>query len=157
MVDYLNFAVVPLVFLLTLESLWHWSLAAVAVMSSAYGFAQRDAKTQDDFFLGWPSYWNLVALYVWKLELGPAAASILVALCAALIFVPLAYVYPSKLRRFRTVTVLGGVAWAGAMTASVCWPEAAERQGWVELSLLYPAWYLVLSAWLGGWLGGGRQ
>ena len=156
-VDYLNFAVVPLVFLLQLEVLWHWSLAAGAVMASAYGFAQRDAKTADDFFLGWPSYWNVVALYVWKLELPSAAASAGVAVCAALIFVPLPYVYPSKLRRFRTLTVLGGVAWAATMAAAVYWPEAARRQCWVEISLLYPAWYVALSAWLGGWLRGGLR
>ena len=156
-VDFLNFSVLPLVFLLQLGVLWHPSLAALAVMASAYGFAQRDAKTADDFFLGWPSYWNVVALYVWKLELGTTAASALVAVCAALIFVPLAYVYPSKLKRFRTTTVLGGVAWATLMAAAVGWPEAAQRQRWVEISLLYPAWYLALSAWLGGWLRGGRR
>ena len=106
-VDYLNYAIVPVVFLLALGSFVHWSLAVLPVLASAYGFAQVDAKTEDDFFLGWPSYWNVVALYVWLLELSPAAASAWVALFTALIFVPLKYIYPSKLRRLRAVTAVG--------------------------------------------------
>ena len=33
------------------------------VMASGYGFSQADAKTEDHYFLGWPSYWNVFALY----------------------------------------------------------------------------------------------
>jgi len=150
-VDYLNFAVVPAVFLLTLGALLHWGLAVFAVMASAYGFAQRDAKTPDDFFLGWPSYWNVLAIYLWLLGVGPGVASALVCLFGALIFVPLPYVYPSKLRRFRAATVVGGVVWIWSVAFCIWFPESTGRLHLLELSLLYPAWYLVLSAWLGGW------
>jgi phosphatidylcholine synthase len=32
--------------------------------ASAYGFCQLDAKTGDHFFLGFPSYWNILAFYL---------------------------------------------------------------------------------------------
>src|SRR5687767_8421729 len=51
-VDYLNYAIVPVVFLLALGAFTHEGLAALPVLASAYGFAQVDAKTEDDFFLG---------------------------------------------------------------------------------------------------------
>ncbi len=63
LVDYLNYVIVPCLFLLRAgllppqDALW---LAALPVLSSAYGFCQRDAKTADHFFLGFPSYWNIV-------------------------------------------------------------------------------------------------
>ena len=151
MVDFLNYVIVPVVFLLELGALVHAGLAVVPVLASAYGFAQVDAKTEDDFFLGWPSYWNVVALYVWLLDLGPAAASAWVALFSALIFVPLKYIYPSKLRRLRTFTAVTGTLWVIAMALiAIAAPGAArDRAAWV--SLLYPAYYVALSAWLGGW------
>ena len=42
--------------------------------------------------------------------------------------------------------------WICALALAVCLPEATARVHLVELSLLYPAWYLLLSVWLGGWL-----
>lgn len=156
-VDYLNYALVPAVFLLELGALLHWSAAAAIVLASAYGFAQRDAKTSDDFFLGWPSYWNVVAIYVWLLDLSPAATTAWVAFFALAVFVPLKYVHPSRLRRFRAATALAGFAWIWALACCVWFPEPAARLRLAEVTLAFPAWYVALSAWLGGWLrGGGR-
>ncbi|HEY0724091.1 MAG TPA: CDP-alcohol phosphatidyltransferase family protein, partial [Pyrinomonadaceae bacterium] len=67
LVDFLNYVIVPCLFLLRAnllpaqDALW---LAALPIMSSAYGFCQRDAKTADHFFLGFPSYWNIVFFYL---------------------------------------------------------------------------------------------
>src|ERR1700752_5244137 len=42
-VDYLNYAIVPIVFMLAQGAFVHWSLAALPAIASAYGFAQVDA------------------------------------------------------------------------------------------------------------------
>jgi phosphatidylcholine synthase len=149
-VDFLNYAVVPVVFMVWLGAL-HPLLAVAPVVASAYGFSQHDAKTEDDFFLGWPSYWNVVALYVWRLEISPATTGALVLLFSAAVFVPLKYAYPSKLRRLRGATVAGATAWILAMAYAVAWPERARAVRLTEITLLFPAWYVGLSAWLGGW------
>jgi len=156
-VDYLNYAIVPVVFLLAHGAFIHVGLAALPVLASAYGFAQVDAKTEDDFFLGWPSYWNVVALYVWLLDLSPAAASSWVALFSVLIFVPLKYVYPSKLRRLRTTTAVGGTLWVIAMALIAAEPAGDARDRAAAISLVFPAWYVALSAWLGKWWRASRQ
>jgi phosphatidylcholine synthase len=150
-VDYLNYGIVPVVFLLQLGAFTHWSVVILPVLAASYGFAQVDVKTEDDFFLGWPSYWNVVALYVWLLDLTPAVASAWVALFAALTFVPLKYIYPSKLRRLRGVTALGGMLWMIAMAFISQQPPGGARDLATWLSLAYPAYYVALSAWLGGW------
>ncbi len=77
-VDYLNFVIVPVVFMVAAGSLLHWSFAALPILASAYGFSQNEAKTEDDFFLGWPSYWNVVAAYLWLLHLSPLAGTLIV-------------------------------------------------------------------------------
>jgi phosphatidylcholine synthase len=156
-VDYLNYVVVPVMFLLADGALVHWTLAALPALASAYGFAQVDAKTEDHFFLGWPSYWNVVALYAWLLELAPGTVSLWVVGLSALIFVPLKYVYPSKLRRLRTLTAVTGLLWVSAMAIIVTLPSGAARLHAAAVSLAYPVYYVALSAWLGQWWRLGTQ
>ena len=150
-VDSLNYGIVPVMFMLQLGAFVHWSVVVLPVLAASYGFAQVDVKTDDDFFLGWPSYWNVVALYVWLLELSPQAASAWVALFSALTFVPLKYIYPSKMRRWRAVTAAGGMLWRIAMALIAEAPPSFGRERAAWISLIYPAWYVALSAWLGEW------
>ncbi|MEM7411482.1 MAG: CDP-diacylglycerol O-phosphatidyltransferase [Myxococcota bacterium] len=150
-VDFLNFAVVPIVWMLSLGAFLHPALAALPILASAYGFSQEDAKTEDDFFLGWPSYWNLVALYVWMLALSPGAATAWVVGLSVAIFVPLKYLYPSKMPRFQITTIAGGLLWASVMSVCVWRQDLAVRFFLVEISLLYLVYYVGMSAWLGGW------
>jgi phosphatidylcholine synthase len=60
-VDYLNYVFVP-VFFIYWADLLPPQLAVVGatlmLLSSAYQFSQADAKTDDHFFKGFPSYWS---------------------------------------------------------------------------------------------------
>ena len=52
-------------------------LAGAPVLASAYGFSQTEAKTEDGYFLGFPSYWNIVAFYIYVLRVPAAVALVL--------------------------------------------------------------------------------
>jgi phosphatidylcholine synthase len=149
-VDYLNYVIVPAVFMVASGSLPHWTFAALPVLASAYGFSQVQAKTDDGFFLGFPSYWNVVAIYLWALQIQPVAAVVIVLGFALAVFVPIKYVYPSKMRRFGLATNVGGGLWTTAVAAAVAFPDALAPLRLIEFSLLYPAWYLGVSFALGG-------
>jgi phosphatidylcholine synthase len=128
----------------------HWWAAAPPILASAYGFSQVEAKTQDDFFLGFPSYWNVIAIQAWLLEVPPLPLAVIVAGFALLVFVPLKYVYPSKLRAFKRTTYGLTAAAAAAVAWCALEPERARELRVPELTLLYPAWYFGISLWLGG-------
>lgn len=149
MVDFLNYVIVPAVFLVGAGYL-HPAVAAAPILASAYGFSQQDAKTEDDFFLGFPSYWNIVALYVWLLDVAPATASAVVIVLAVGVFVPLKYLYPSKMPVGRTAMAVLGVVWIVALTVAVVAREATAAWRLAEISLTYPVAYLALSFWIGG-------
>jgi phosphatidylcholine synthase len=148
-VDYLNYVIVPVVFMVAAGYVHPW-VAALPILASAYGFAQQDAKTEDDFFLGFPSYWNVIALYVWLLDVTPTTATVVVVAFAILVFVPLKYVYPSKMPVLRRSTNVAGGLWVLAITLAVVAPQLTERWPLVEATLAYPAWYLLLSFRYGG-------
>ncbi len=151
LVDYLNYVIVPAVFMIASGSLPGWGWATLPVLASAYGFSQQEAKTDDDFFLGFPSYWNVVAIYLWPLELSPALSAALVAGLSAAVFIPLKYVYPSRMRVLRRTTIAGAALWLLAVSAAIIWPGSLREIRLIEITLLYPTYYIAISMWLGGW------
>lgn len=148
-VDFLNFVIVPVVFMVASGHLSSSAWAVAPILASAYGFSQHDSKTEDHFFLGWPSYWNVVALYLWLLDLTPGAGTLWVIGFSIAIFIPITYVYPSQLRVLRRTTNLAGLAWGLLLTATILFPIWANETGATRISLIYPAYYLALSFWLG--------
>lgn len=151
MVDFFNFVLVPMVFVVTAGLVGSWAWIVPPILASAYGFSQTDAKTEDDFFLGFPSYWNVVALYLWIFGVAPATGAAVLTVLSIAVFVPLKYVYPSKAPRLRRTTNALGTLWVVVLTVAVAFPAAAAPWHLAELSLAFPAYYLALSAWLGGW------
>jgi phosphatidylcholine synthase len=147
LVDYLTFVFVPALIVWRADLVpAGWGLAAPAAMllSSAYGFASADAKTADCFFTGFPSYWNVVALYMLVCKLPPSAnAAILVAL-AALVFVRIGYIYPSRTPTLRKLTVTLTAVWGAQILAIIVSLPSPPRL-LVGLSWIFPAYYTILS------------
>jgi len=150
MVDFFNYVLVPAVFLVSANLVVHWVVVGPPILASAYGFSQLDAKTDDDFFLGFPSYWNVLVIYLWLLELGPLAGSLWVTALSILVFVPFKYLYPSRMKvLWRTNAALSAACILFIGYAAFD-PIRARALHLVEASLVYPAFYFTLSLWLGG-------
>jgi phosphatidylcholine synthase len=149
-VDYLTYVFVPLVILWEQQRLGGMpGLAAVAavLIASGLGFANLSAKTADHFFTGWPSYWNLVTVYVLAWQWSQATTTALLLGLAALVFVPLKYVYPSRTTALMGPTVALGVVWAIQMILTIWWLPAVPA--WLLWTgLIYPVYYMGLSLWL---------
>jgi phosphatidylcholine synthase len=146
-VDYITFVFLPMMLLEAVGGLPAFAafpVVAAVLLSSMYGFVAPDAKSSDHFFTGFPSYWNIVVLYLLLFRLTPAVnAAILLALCA-LVFVRVGWIYPSRTPTLRALTLALGAAW-GLMLAAiiVLWPSPPR---WLAIgSLLFPVYYIVLS------------
>lgn len=151
-VDYLTYVFVPV--LLTLQAgllpqTWGIWVGAAVLLSSAYGFAQADAKvsTTDYFFTGFPSYWNIVALYLYVFSPPQTVNAAILVILAVLVFVPIRYVYPSRTLTLRGLTLGLGAAWAVCVILMV-WRLPATDGPWPALSLVFPVYYTALSLWL---------
>ena len=146
-VDYFTYVVVPAFFIV------HTGLvpagasvlvASLMLVASGYGFAQTAAKTPDNFFTGFPSYWNVVAFYLHVLGWPPAANAAVLITLAVLVFVPLRYAYPSRMTEFRLPTIALGMVWGAALTWALLHFDTAPRAV-LTWSLLYPAYYIAIS------------
>jgi phosphatidylcholine synthase len=146
-VDYLTFVFAP-AYLVYHARLAPESVALVVVtamlLSSAYGFSQEAAKTSDYYFTGFPSYWNIVVFYLMVLAAPPVVnAAVLIGL-AVLVFVPIAYVYPSRTPTLRTPTVGLGMTWA-VLVLVMIWQYPAVSRPVFYVSLVFPVYYVLLS------------
>ncbi len=133
-VDYMTYALAPMALLWANGYLPDGPaggvVASIPLLASTYQFCRTDAKTDDHFFLGFPSYWNIVAFYVVVWELSTVATTVLLLLLSVLVFVPIKYLYPSRTEKLwyvnMTLATLWLALWA-AITASL--PDAPRGAG----------------------------
>ena len=116
-VDYFNYCVVPAFIV------WESGLAregfgllagAVILLSSLFHFADSNSKTKDGFFVGFPTLWNVVCLYFFVFDLGSALVLPIILSLAAATFIPMKWVHPVRVQRWRGLTMAIMLVWAVA-------------------------------------------
>lgn len=147
MIDYLNYVVVPAIFIYSFGFLpEQFALFAVSLimMASAYQFCQSDAKTDDHYFKGFPSYWNVLVFYLFILNLGAWVNLAIILILAVLIFVPIKYIYPTRTERYQRLTMPLALIWGVAGLAILFqYPEPDPRL--VLYVVLFAVYYNGLS------------
>ena len=149
-IDYFTFVVAPVVFLFQMQLLppsGTLFFVALPLLASGYGFCQAAAKTPDFFFTGFPSYWNIVAFYLYLGGLPAWENGAVICALSVAVFIPIRYIYPSRTPRFQRLTNLLGVGWVGVLTVMLY--QFPVPSGWLVLfSLYYPLYYTGLSFYL---------
>jgi phosphatidylcholine synthase len=147
-VDFHTYTSVPLFLLWRIELLpagWNWVLLA-PLLASVYGFSRTDAKTDDGFFLGFPSYWNVVAFYLFFLRPPAALSAAVLLLLALLTFVPGRYLYLSTGGALNLLTAAAAAVWGGVLVLVIT--GVIPPAPWTLISLAFPAWYMGASWWV---------
>ncbi len=145
--DYLNYVLVPAIFMIKTDLLPEpvkWFTACLILLTSAYQFTQSDAKTEDHHFKGFPSYWNVAALYMLLMNLPPWVNFGFLMLFNVMVFIPVKYIYPSRNSYLRNLT-LGLTYLYGAIGiwGLLQYPNHPNWVAWA--SLVYVGYYLILS------------
>lgn len=149
-IDYLTYVFVPAFVLLAAgrlpESLAH-GLAAFILLSSLFHFSDLESKSSDLAFVGFPAIWNILAFYVFALDIGPWVTAALILACIIATFVPLHWVHPVRVTPLRPLTLVLTVLWSGAALVTVM--EDFPAAAWAQTTFMLVALYgLALSAWL---------
>lgn len=148
LIDFHTYTTLPLLLIWRanlLSGAQRWWLL-LSLLASVYGFCQTQAKTEDNYFLGFPSYWNIVAFYLYFLDLHGWVTLVTIIVLALLTFVPSLYLYTTHGGRYSTFTNLFGAAWGVSLIVLLWqWREAPSWLVWGSLS--FPLYYF-----LGSWL-----
>lgn len=145
-VDFVTWTVAPLFWVYAVMHLPVWVILACAV-TSALQFANARAKSSDHFFTGFPSYWNIVVLYLYLLDLSPGLASAVLLVFAVVTLLPVRFVYPTRTPHFRNLTLaLGGIYFLQLLALIILYDRSPALL--VYSSFLFPFYYFGLSFYL---------
>ncbi len=142
-IDVFTYVWIPVFIIWQQELLPHPAWTIVPILSALYAYGQTNMKSEDAFFIGFPSYWNGIALYLYWLRPEPTLAVLMVLIPGILSFVPTRYLYPSKNPLWSKTNWILSLIW-GALILHLLLQESPDRR-LVLLSLLYPLFYMLSS------------
>ncbi len=116
--------------------------AVIAIVGALY-FADREMKTPDNYFRGFPGVWNLVAFYLLLLQPAQWIAVATIVLFVILTFLPIRFVHPFRVAFMRPLTLALLVLWA--VLALLAVSEGLKPAWWVTAALCgIGAYFLTL-------------
>lgn len=144
-VDYMTYVVVPVAVFVQpgiLPAGTEW-MAFSVLLASAYGFSRTDAKGfVEHYFQGFPSYWNVMAFYFVVLGSSPTVNLVAMLTAVVFVFVPMRWMYPSRMETLQATTIGLGVVWA-LMSFWMVLQLPERSPGLAMVSLYFPVYYTV--------------
>ena len=114
-IDYLNYVIIPALMIFYFQMVpvgleLYSSLLIVFV--SLYTFINVNMKTDDYYFSGYPSVWNVVVLYFFILNTNQWINLVVIISLSVLTFIPWKFVHPLRVKSYRNLTIFFTVIWA---------------------------------------------
>lgn len=149
-VDFLTFTFIPMLLIARMKWVPEPVLLFVVppLIASLLGFANVSAKIEEHgFFLGFPSYWNIVAFYFGlttpRFGVWPNGIALLV--LAILTVLPVGFIYPNLApKRWKPLIMIGALVWLAILAWMIVIYPAVPA--WLTMaSLVYPLIYTGVS------------
>jgi len=141
--DYINWVFIPVFWAYTFMDL-HFLVGSAILMTSLFGFSHKQAKTDDDFFRGFPSYWKFVIFYLYLLGIDGWIANSILLILSILVLVPVKLIYPSRTPDWRKTTILLSIPYL--IMIFIMLYLLKDTPFWFILaSFYYPVYYVIIS------------
>jgi phosphatidylcholine synthase len=121
-------------------------LGIIIVVTGALYFADRNMKTSDYYFRGFPALWNVAAFYLFVLKPEPLQAMVSIFMLAVFTFVPFPVVHPMRIPYLRVVTLVALFAWT--LLAIFAVVKKLDPGHWTQLGLCLLAIYFIAAGLL---------
>jgi phosphatidylcholine synthase len=148
-VDFITYVFVPAAMLFRPEVMaqpWGMISGLAITLGSALYFADTTMKTDDWWFRGFPAVWNVVVFYIVVFTPPTPVSVAIIAVLAALMFLPVIFVHPFRVKRWRAITMAVLAAWGFATFVALL--QSLKPSLWVKAVLLGSALYFVFLGWL---------
>jgi phosphatidylcholine synthase len=148
-VDILNYVFVPtyaVVAAALLPPVAAVPLACAIMITSVLYFADTRMKSADNYFIGFPGIWNVVAFFLFLWRLPPWLAGALVAALCVLTFVPVPFLHPMRVRRGWPLNI--ALTCVAAVLAVLALLDGFSPGRFVTVPLSLIGLYFLLAGWL---------
>lgn len=123
-------------------------LGLIITVTGALYFADRRMKTHDSYFRGFPALWNVAAFYLFALKPAPWLGAAAILVLATATFVPIHFVHPVRVARWRLFNLVALVAWAALAAFALL--QNLDPPVWAAAILAAIAIYFVIVGLLRG-------
>ncbi|UVE16838.1 phosphatidylcholine/phosphatidylserine synthase [Pseudomonas sp. LS44] len=113
-IDYLTYVFIPAIFVYRFVPLPDYSaLPAVGLilLSSLFCFCNVNMKSRDNYFVGFPAAWNVVAVYLYLLDFSPWTTLLGIIGLAALTLTRMKFLHPFRVRQFMPLNIAVTFVW----------------------------------------------
>lgn len=98
-IDFTTYSIVPCIWIYVssiVSKEWLIIVIIMITISSSYQFCQPNAKTDDNFFVGFPSYWNVIVIFMLCFQSPQWLNQFIIVILAIFSFIPIKYIYLSR-------------------------------------------------------------
>jgi phosphatidylcholine synthase len=148
-VDYLTYVFIPAFVVIwcgLLPPILAIPCAIAILISGALYFADTQMKTKDNFFRGFPAVWNVPVFYLLVLQPDPWITAVAIMSLAAATFLPVPFVHPFRVARFRALTIALLAVWS--VLAFVTLTRDMMPGPWITAGLCAIALYFLGAGFL---------
>jgi len=153
-IDFATYAIIPAYFFHQsglVEAPYNLPCTIVILLVSTLYYAKEGMVTDDYYFLGFPVMWNTVVFYLFFVfELSSIANILIIIFFAVLHFVPIKFVYPSRVKHYRALTL--AVTTILILDFAVILWYHPEKYFWLSLVAILAAIYYGIMAIYNTWL-----
>lgn len=149
-VDYLTWSFIPALFCYQYIPFGAAPMPLIMMIvicaTSMFCYCNTQMKSADNYFVGFPAAWNIVAVYMWLLQTSAVTNVIITVVLAVLTLVPLVFLHPFRVRRLMPINILAVAVWFVATAALIVMHPV--RPLWIQIPWwLGGIWFAAISAW----------
>ena len=86
-------------------------LPATIMVISVISYSNKNTKTDENYYIGFPAIWNVILLYLVILDYGTLVNTGMLILLIALKIIPMRFVHPFRTKRFKKLTLVMSLSW----------------------------------------------
>lgn len=142
-IDYATYVFLPAFALSAsgmISSPWSWICGGLVVFTGALYFADNGMKTPDGSFKGFPGGWNMVVFGLMALSPSEGFTIGFVLFCCVLTFLPIRFVHPVRVKRWRPLTL--GITLVWFVAAGIAVADGMSVDGPAAMVLTAASLYL---------------
>lgn len=153
-IDFTTYSIVPCIWIYVsgiVSQDWLIAIIIMITISSSYQFCQVNAKTDDHFFVGFPSYWNVIAMLMICFQSPQWINEVVIILLTIFSFIPIKYIYLSRTEHISKSKAVKTFTFSFTMLASIStflavliYPIKTPTP-FVAIILVFIAFYVIFS------------
>ena len=154
-IDYINYIFIP-AFMLhhfkILPETMSTVLPATIMVVSVISYSNKNTKTDENCYIGFPAIWNVVVLYLVILDLSIQVNTGILIFLIILKIIPMRFVHPFRTKKFKKLTLVISLSWFVFTPLTVIFREYSYFSDYYRYCfytwLLISSYYVFLTLFL---------